>query len=92
MSIKLPINEPPHPGEILKEVYLDDLGITQTELSHKIGCTLAKVNEIINKKRGITPEFAVDIGQALGTGPELWANLQVQYDLWHAVHKKKKSA
>ena len=68
------------------------MGITQTELAKKIGCTLAKVNEIVKGKRGITPEFAVYIGEALGTGPELWANLQLHFDLWHAIQKKKKSA
>ena len=92
MSIKLPINKPPHPGEILKEIYLDDMGVTQTELARKVGCTLAKVNEIVKGKRGISPEFAVDLGRILKTGPELWANLQIQYDLWHAVNKSKKAS
>jgi addiction module HigA family antidote len=88
--MRLPKNRSPsHPGEILRDVYLADMGMTQTELSKKIGCSTAKISEIINGKRGITPEFAVDLGEALGTGPEIWANMQCQFDLWHAIQKRR---
>lgn len=90
--MRLPKNRSPsHPGEILKDIYLGDMKITQVDLAKKIGCRVVKINEIVNGKRGITPEFAVDLGEALGTGPELWASLQCQYDLWHAMQKKKAS-
>ncbi len=89
--MKMPKNRSPsHPGEILKEIYLDDMGWSQTDLAKKIGCRVVKINEIINGKRRITSEFAIDLGDALGTGAELWANLQCQYDLWNAYEKRKK--
>ena len=88
----LPKNRPPtHPGEILQEEFLDPLGITQTAISKHLGWSHAKVNEIVSGKRGITPEAALSIADALGTSPELWLNLQKNYDLWEALqtHKKK---
>ncbi len=91
--MRLPKNRAPsHPGMVLKEVYLDDMNLTQVDLAKKIGCRVVKINEIVNGKRGITPEFAIDLGEALGTGAELWANLQCQYELWNAYQKRKKAS
>ena len=91
--MRMPKNrEPSHPGEVLREIYLDDMGMTQVDLAKKIGCRVVKINEIVNGKRGVTPEFAIDLGEALGTGPELWVNLQCQHDLWNAFEKRKKAS
>ena len=70
-----------HPGEVLKEDFLDPLGITQVTFAHHIGVPLQRVNEIIRGKRGITPETAWLLSQALGTTPQFWMNLQDAYDL-----------
>ena len=70
-----------HPGEVLKEEFLDPLGITQVAFAHHIGVPLQRVNEIIRGKRGITPETAWLVSQALGTSPQFWMNLQDAYDL-----------
>jgi len=70
-----------HPGEILKEEFLDPLGITQVAFAAHIGVPLQRVNEIVRGKRGITPETAWIFSQALGTTPEFWMNLQNAYDL-----------
>jgi addiction module HigA family antidote len=70
-----------HPGEILKTEFLDPLGITQVALAQHIGIPLQRVNEIIRGKRGITPETAWLLSQALGTTPQFWMNLQDAYDL-----------
>lgn len=51
--------------------------------------TYAKLNEIIHEKRGITPDTAIELGAALGTTPEFWLNLQMQYDLWKASQNKR---
>jgi antitoxin HigA-1 len=83
-------NKPPHPGEVLKEIYLDEMQMTQVELAKKIGCHVQKINEIINGRRGVTAEFAVDLALVLETSPEMWVNLQGKYDLWVALQKKKK--
>ncbi len=70
-----------HPGEILKEEFLDPLGITQVAFAAHIGVPLQRVNEIVRGKRGITPETAWIFSQALGTTPQFWMNLQSAYDL-----------
>ena len=70
-----------HPGEILKEEFLDQVKITQVALAQHIGVPLQRVNEIIRGKRGITPETAWLLSQALGTTPQFWMNLQDAYDL-----------
>jgi antitoxin HigA-1 len=70
-----------HPGEILKEEFLDPTGITQVTFAQHIGVPLQRVNEIIRGKRGITPETAWLFSQALGTTPQFWMNLQNAYDL-----------
>jgi addiction module HigA family antidote len=85
-------NEPARPGEILKEIYLDDLGITQVELAKRIGCHVQKVNEIINGRRGVTADFALDLATVLGTSPEMWLTLQLKHDLWSAMRKKDRKA
>jgi len=70
-----------HPGEILKEEFLEPLGITQLALAQHLGVSLQRVNEIIRGKRGITPETAWLLSEALGTSPQFWMNLQDSYDL-----------
>jgi addiction module HigA family antidote len=70
-----------HPGEILKEEFLDPLEITQVAFAQHIGVSLQRVNEIVRGKRGITPETAWLFSQALGTTPQFWMNLQNSYDL-----------
>ena len=88
MSRKKPL----HPGIILKELYLDEMELTQADLAQKIGCKYAKVNEIINSKRGITPDFALDLEGVLGVDAVVWLTLQAKYDLWKAREKKKIAA
>ncbi len=70
-----------HPGEILKEEFLEPLRITQTAFASHIGISLQEISEIIQGKRGITPEAAWLFSQALGTTPQFWMNLQSAYDL-----------
>jgi antitoxin HigA-1 len=70
-----------HPGEILLEEFLKPLGITQVAFAEHLGIPVQRVNEIVNGKRGITPQTAWLFSQALKTSPEFWANLQSLYDL-----------
>ncbi len=91
MAIK-PNQNPSHPGEILGGIYLADRGINQSELAKMLGCTHAKVNQIINGKRGITPEFAIQLERVLGTSAEMWVNLQATWDLHIARKRLKKGA
>lgn len=72
---------PTHPGEVLREEFLEPLGITQVAFAEHLGVPIQRINEICREKRGITPETAWLFAQALGTTPEFWINLQTTYDL-----------
>jgi len=87
----LPKNRPPtHPGNMLLKEFLEPLGITQKEFSVHLGWTYARLNEIINGKRGITAESALALGDAFKIEPEFWLNLQRDWELWHANQHHKK--
>ena len=72
---------PTHPGEILQEEFLVPLGRTQVALAEHVGVSVQRINELVRGKRGITPETAWLLAQALDTSPEFWLNLQAAYDL-----------
>jgi len=72
---------PTHPGQILHEEFLTPLGVTQVALADHIGVSVQRVNELVRGKRGITPETAWLLAQALNTSPEFWLNLQALHDL-----------
>jgi addiction module HigA family antidote len=83
----LPKNRPPtHPGEMLLEKFLIPMGMTQTELAQRIQVSLPRVNEIVNGKRGITPDTALRLSRLSRTTPAFWLNGQRNWDLWHALH------
>lgn len=72
---------PTHPGEILREEFLVPMGQTQVALAAHLGVPVQRINELVRGKRGVTPETAWLLGQALDTTPEFWLNLQAAYDL-----------
>jgi len=80
---------PTHPGEVLREEFLQELGIPQLRFAETLGITVQRVNEIVKGKRGITPETAWLFAAALGTTPEFWMNLQSQHDLARARPDRK---
>ncbi|QPJ64637.1 MAG: HigA family addiction module antidote protein [Candidatus Nitrohelix vancouverensis] len=86
----LPKNRPPtHPGEMLLLEFLEPAKLTQTELARHLNWSFARLNEIINGKRGVTADSALSLGEAFGTGPEFWLNLQRNWDLWHSRKKHR---
>ena len=84
------MHNPPHPGEILKELCLAPLGLTVTEAARSLGVSRKTLSSILNGRAGISPEMAVRLSLAFGTTAESWMNQQVQYDLWHAERNRKK--
>ena len=83
---------PIHPGVMLLEEFLKPLGMSQRSYARKLGWTAAKLNELIHGKRGITADSAIDIASALGTSPEIWMNLQMQFDLAAAQARRKRAS
>ncbi len=78
----IPTNRiPTHPGLILLEEFLEPMNITQVTLANHLNIPVQRINEIIKGKRGITPETAWLLNQALNTTPQFWMNLQTNYDL-----------
>lgn len=86
MPIKNP--KPMHPGQVLAAIYMADAGLNQTTLAKKLGCAHRKVNEIINGKRSITADFALELERVLGTTAEMWVMMQAQWDLAQARQKR----
>jgi addiction module HigA family antidote len=79
---------PPHPGEVLQE-YLPE-GVSVTEAAQKLGVSRQALSAILNGRAGISAEMAVRLSQALGTTPDLWLGMQMQYDLWQAKQNPPK--
>lgn len=83
------VRKPTSPGEILRKEYLEPMGMTQKELSIRIGCDIKVINRIVNGRNSVTAEMAVRIGTALETTPELWLNAQQAIDLYEAKARLK---
>ncbi|MBD3795130.1 MAG: HigA family addiction module antidote protein [Epsilonproteobacteria bacterium] len=81
--------EPTHAGEILREEFLVPFGLTQIQLAKELQTSFRAVNELINGKRGVTVEMALRLSKYFGTTPQLWLNLQNQYDLYKVLKNKK---
>lgn len=78
------MHAPPHPGEILRELCLEPLGVTITEAARRLGVSRKTLSSILKGRAGISPQMAIRLSRAFDTSPESWLNQQVQYDLWHA--------
>jgi addiction module HigA family antidote len=83
----IPKRRPPtHPGGILKRHYLEPLALSVSRAATALGVSRKTVSKIINERGDITPDMALRLAKAFRTTPELWLNLQRNYDLWHASH------
>ena len=76
--------EPTHPGEMLREEFLIPMGITQRELAQAIHVPYQRINELVNRKRGMTPSTALRLAKFFGISADFWMNLQLRWDLYHA--------
>ena len=81
--------EPTHVGEMLKEEFLVPMQISQRDLADAIHVSYQRVNELINKKRGITPSTALRLAKFFGTSADFWLNLQIRHDLFKAQQTEK---
>ncbi|MBQ13552.1 MAG: HigA family addiction module antitoxin [Gammaproteobacteria bacterium] len=83
------MHNPPHPGEILRELCLDALDLSVTDAAQALGVSRKTLSSILNGRSGISPEMAIRLSKAFDTTPESWLNQQQQYDLWQAMQSKK---
>ena len=84
------MHNPPHPGEVIRELCLAPLGLSVTAAARALGVTRKSLSELLNGKSGISPEMALRLSIAFSTTPESWLNQQMQYDLWKARRKHRK--
>ena len=83
------MHNPPHPGEIIKSLCLEPLGVSVTAAAKALHVSRKTLSAILNGRAGISPEMAVRLSIAFGTSAESWLNQQMQYDLWHVEQHRK---
>lgn len=84
------MHNPPHPGEIIKELCIKPLGITITKAANALGVSRKSLSELLNGHTGISPEMAIRLSVAFDTTPESWLTQQMQYDLWKIKQSRKR--
>ncbi|MFC6327772.1 HigA family addiction module antitoxin [Alloalcanivorax gelatiniphagus] len=87
-ALRIPAHQPTSVGLMLKEEFLEPLGVTQGELAKAMGVGRKTVNELCGNRRGVTAETAFLLAKVLGTTPEFWLNLQLLNDMWLAKHSE----
>lgn len=85
----MPMKNPPHPGHSVKHDCLEPLGLTVTAAAKLLGVTRQTLNDVVNARRGISPEMAIRLDLAFGGGAETWLRLQTAYDLAQAMAATK---
>ena len=83
------MHNPPHPGEILRSLCLEPLGLSVTDAAKGLGVSRKTLSSILNGRAGVSPEMAVRLSIAFNTSAESWLNQQVQYDFWQAEKRRK---
>jgi len=83
------MHNPPHPGEVLRELCLEPLGLSVTAAAAALGVSRKTLSAVLNGKAGISPEMAIRLSIAFDTSAQSWLNQQSQYELWHAERHRK---
>ena len=78
------MHNPPHPGEFIREIYLEPFGLSSRFLATELDVSPSTVSRVFQGTSGISPEMALRLSKALGRSPESWLAMQDNYDLWQA--------
>jgi addiction module HigA family antidote len=81
---------PTHPGEMLRDDFLPDYGLTVARLATAVGVSRQSINEILGGRRAVSPEMSLRLARLFGNSPEFWLNAQRAVDLWDAAQAIKK--
>ncbi len=81
--------KPTHPGEMLREEFLPDYGISVAKLAELLNVSRQTVNELVRERRAVSPEMALRLAQVFGTTPQYWLNMQRNVDLWESLDLNK---
>lgn len=83
------MHNPPHPGEIIRELCLKPLGISVSDSARALGVSRKTLSELLNGHTSVSPEMAIRLSIAFDTSPQSWLAQQMEYDLWKAERKRK---
>ena len=87
--MKSKMHNPPHPGKVLKELYIEGLDLKIVNAERALDISRQNLSLIVNGHVGISPDMALRLGKAFNTEPEMWVNMQKNYDMWHARRSAK---
>lgn len=80
----MPMHNPPHPGEVIRALCLEPLGLSVTRAAQGLGVSRKALSELLNGRSGISPDMAIRLARAFGGSPQSWLTQQMQFELWHA--------
>ncbi len=83
----MPMKTPPHPGRIIRQECLEPLDLSVTDGAKALGVSRNALSELVNERRGVSPEMAIRLAKAFGSTPEAWAGIQLDYDMAQAVQR-----
>ena len=81
------MHAPPHPGRIVRQECLEPLAVSVTAGVQALGVSRVALSELVNERRGVSPEMAIRLAKAFGGSPEVWAGLQLDFDMAQAMAK-----
>lgn len=84
LNRNLNMADPPHPGRVLRQMYLEPLEMTARELAERLGVSRSSASQLVNERGRITPAMAWRLAVLWGTSVRYWSGMQEEYDLWHA--------
>lgn len=87
IEVKAKVRKPNHPGKILKEMYMKPLNLSVSSLAEHLHISRKTLSKIVNCRGSVTPEMAYRLAKAFNTTPQLWMNLQSNFDLWHVEYE-----
>ena len=81
------MHNPPHPGEVIRELCITPLGLSVTKAAEGLGVSRKTLSALLNGRFGISPEMAIRLSKGFGGSAESWLIQQAQYDLWQVTQK-----
>jgi antitoxin HigA-1 len=88
-SLRNKDRKPSSPGEVIRDMILPDLGITQTEFAKRLGVSRRTINEILNGRRPVTADMAIRFSRSIGSSADFWLRMQQTVDLWNLERSNK---
>lgn len=85
------MRKPTHPGEVLREEYLPELGLSVAQLAEALGVSRQTVNELVHERRAVSPDMALRLARYFGTSPQYWLNMQNGIELWDSLDIARES-